>query len=173
MKKRIAALLLALGVVVCTPSVSADAAGFVPSPDGLKVMYMQDDGSYLVDSWVQVGQSIYRLGADGSVQFGWIQVGDLWYYMDNTGVCTNPEGSAVAPAGLTQAAPAPAASSAQSAPAASTAETQPVTEMVWLSATGNKYHSINNCGNMNPKNARQVTLSEALERGMEKCSKCW
>lgn len=45
--------------------------------------------------------------------------------------------------------------------------------MVWLSATGSKYHSINNCGNMNPKKARQVTENEAKSRGMEKCSKCW
>lgn len=45
--------------------------------------------------------------------------------------------------------------------------------LVWLSATGSKYHSINNCGNMNPNNARQVTLEEALGLRMEQCSKCW
>ena len=33
--------------------------------------------------------------------------------------------------------------------------TTPATQMVWLSATGEKYHSINNCGNMNPKKSRQ------------------
>lgn len=45
--------------------------------------------------------------------------------------------------------------------------------MVWLSATGSKYHSINNCGRMNPSKATQVTESEAISKGMEKCSKCW
>ena len=43
---------------------------------------------------------------------------------------------------------------------------------VWLSATGEKYHSINNCGKMNPNKARQVTLEEAKKSGKEPCSKC-
>ncbi|WP_443654555.1 ComEC/Rec2 family competence protein [Clostridium tagluense] len=43
--------------------------------------------------------------------------------------------------------------------------------MVWLSATGSKYHSINNCGRMNPDNARQVTLEEA-KNSYSPCSKC-
>lgn len=45
--------------------------------------------------------------------------------------------------------------------------------MVWLSATGSKYHSINNCGRMNPDKARQVTESQAISSGYAKCSKCW
>ncbi|MBN4049354.1 hypothetical protein G9F72_011150 [Clostridium estertheticum] len=43
--------------------------------------------------------------------------------------------------------------------------------MVWLSATGSKYHSINNCGKMNPDNATQVTLEEA-KISYSPCSKC-
>lgn len=45
--------------------------------------------------------------------------------------------------------------------------------MVWLSATGEKYHSINNCGRMNPDNATQVTEEYAINNGYGKCSKCW
>lgn len=45
--------------------------------------------------------------------------------------------------------------------------------MVWLSATGKKYHSINNCGKMNPSKARQVTEAEAISSGMDRCKKCW
>ncbi|MGL4742537.1 MAG: ComEC/Rec2 family competence protein [Sarcina sp.] len=45
-------------------------------------------------------------------------------------------------------------------------------KIVWLSATGSKYHSKNNCGRMNPDNARQVTIEEAKSQGMEDCSKC-
>lgn len=63
---------------------------------------------------------------------------------------------------VTEPAPAPAPEP-QSTPAG----------MVWLSATGSKYHSINNCGKMNPSKARQVTESEALAQNMEKCDKCW
>ena len=44
---------------------------------------------------------------------------------------------------------------------------------VWQSATGEKYHSISNCGRMNPNNARQVTKSAAEASGYEPCSKCY
>lgn len=42
---------------------------------------------------------------------------------------------------------------------------------VWLSATGKCYHSKNNCGNMNPNKARQVTLEQA-KQSYSPCSKC-
>ena len=45
--------------------------------------------------------------------------------------------------------------------------------IVYVSATGSKYHSINNCGNMNPSKARSMTESEAVSLGYGKCSKCW
>lgn len=45
--------------------------------------------------------------------------------------------------------------------------------MVWISATGDKYHSKNNCGRMNPDKARQMTEEEAISQGYGKCSKCW
>ena len=43
--------------------------------------------------------------------------------------------------------------------------------MVWLPGTGLKYHSINNCGNMNPSRARQVTL-EVAKISYDPCSRC-
>lgn len=46
-------------------------------------------------------------------------------------------------------------------------------QMVWLSATGQKYHSIPDCGNMNPNKARQVTKSAAEAEGKDACKKCW
>ena len=45
--------------------------------------------------------------------------------------------------------------------------------MVWISATGSKYHSIPDCGNMNPDKAMQETESQALSQGYEACKKCW
>lgn len=50
---------------------------------------------------------------------------------------------------------------------------EPQSVTVWLSATGTKYHSINNCGRMNPNRARQVTLSQAQASGYGRCLKCW
>lgn len=45
--------------------------------------------------------------------------------------------------------------------------------MVWIPATGEKYHSIPNCGRMNPDTARQVSKSEAEAMGYGPCSKCY
>lgn len=46
-------------------------------------------------------------------------------------------------------------------------------DMVWLSETGSKYHSINNCGRMNPNKARQVSQSSAEGSGYGRCEKCF
>lgn len=45
--------------------------------------------------------------------------------------------------------------------------------VAWLSATGECYHSINDCGRMNPNKARQTTVSQAEASGYRRCSKCW
>ena len=46
-------------------------------------------------------------------------------------------------------------------------------EMVWISATGSKYHSIPDCGNMNPDKAHQEPISQAEAEGYEACKKCF
>lgn len=46
-------------------------------------------------------------------------------------------------------------------------------EMVWLSETGSKYHSIPDCGRMNPNNAWQVSRSSAEAQGYDACKKCY
>jgi endonuclease YncB( thermonuclease family) len=43
--------------------------------------------------------------------------------------------------------------------------------LVWLSSSGSKYHSVNNCGNMNSDRARQVTLDNAKSR-YQPCDNC-
>lgn len=43
--------------------------------------------------------------------------------------------------------------------------------MVWLSETGDKYHSKPNCGRMNPNNASKVDLSSA-KKSYAPCKKC-
>ncbi len=62
---------------------------------------------------------------------------------------------------------------AETSPAPAETSTTPVGGMVWLSATGEKYHRIDHCGKMNPDKARQISLEDALSQGYEKCSKCW
>lgn len=46
-------------------------------------------------------------------------------------------------------------------------------EHVWVSATGNKYHKTNHCGNMNPNTAKEETREEAEAQGLEPCKKCY
>ena len=46
-------------------------------------------------------------------------------------------------------------------------------EMVWVSATGTKYHKTNHCGTMNPDTATQETKAEAEAQGLEPCKKCY
>ena len=47
------------------------------------------------------------------------------------------------------------------------------TTMVWIAASGNKYHSKNNCGSMVPENAREMTKIKAEEDGYTACKKCY
>ena len=53
------------------------------------------------------------------------------------------------------------------------ADTESQEELVWISATGSKYHSIPDCGNMNPDKAYQEPLSQAEAQGYEACKKCF
>ena len=50
---------------------------------------------------------------------------------------------------------------------------EPIGKMVWKTATGKKYHSINNCGKTNSSKATQVTLDAAKSAGLTPCSKCF
>lgn len=113
------------------------AAGFVQDAAGVK--YQNDDGSYMKDSWVQVGQSIYHLDANGYVQFGWIQVGSLWYNMGADGICQNPNGSAApdnsaAVSAASASASVTAANSASAASSASAAATSASANNIFAAA---------------------------------------
>lgn len=46
-------------------------------------------------------------------------------------------------------------------------------EMVWITATGSKYHNKNNCGSTDPSKASEISRSEAESRGYEPCKKCF
>ncbi len=66
----------------------------------------------------------------------------------------------------------------QAAPVYNPAPTNPnpvptLPSAVWLSATGDKYHRIPNCGNMNPDRATQVSYAEAVQRGYQPCQNCF
>lgn len=47
----------------------------------------------------------------------------------------------------------------------------PETEQVWISGSGQKYHTKSDCSGMT--GATQIALSEALEMGKEACKRCY
>ena len=96
MKKQLIGIFLATFFCSMVFSGTAFAAGFVQDEGGVK--YQNDDGTFSLNTFIQIEDSIYHLDENGFVQFGWIQVGDLWYFMDNTGVCVNPWGEVNPPA---------------------------------------------------------------------------
>lgn len=49
---------------------------------------------------------------------------------------------------------------------------EPQEEMVWISATGSKYHSRPDCGQIDPSTSWQLSVSEAEAQGYEPCKKC-
>jgi hypothetical protein len=77
-----------------------------------------------------------------------------------------------------QPAPAPVVPAAPQPTPAPAAEVVPAPTVsayhyVWLSATGTRWHSINNCGRMNPANARRVRLDYARAlTGFGPCATC-
>ena len=85
-----------------------------------------------------------------------------------------PAASERAPAASSEAAVAPApvvTEPAPAAPAPAPAQPQQQEVMVWISATGSKYHSRASCSNM--KNPSQVTLEQAQALGLTPCKKCY
>lgn len=84
-----------------------------------------------------------------------------------------PASSQSAPAASSEAA-APAPVETEPAPAVTApapAEPQQQEVMVWIPATGSKYHSRAGCSGMN--NPRQVTLEYAQSHGYEPCKRCY
>ena len=81
------------------------------------------------------------------------------------------EQEAAEKAAAEQAAAEQAAAQAQAEQEAAAQTQQPQEQMVWISQSGRKYHSNSSCSNM--KNPTQITISEAQDRGLEPCKKCY
>lgn len=126
-------------------------------------------------------ETLQRFQNHGIQVFRTDEQGTVIATSDGTNITWSTSPSTSMAAGAPKASdPAPAAQQQQqpeSAPAATQEQPQEQPQnneqMVWISETGSKYHSINNCGRMNPDRARQVTKSEAESMGLGRCSKCW
>ena len=88
---------------------------------------------------------------------------------DTTAPDSTASGSpAVVPAPVPVPTPAPAESSSV---AETIEEPEPQEAMVWVTATGSKYHRRPNCGNT--KSSSQVPISRAIAMGLEPCKRCY
>lgn len=165
------------------------AAGFVQDTAGVK--YQLDDGSYMKDAWVQVGDGIYRLDKDGNVMVDcWTKVGKLWYQLDENGVCVNPAGSSTAPKETAAAdkGKKAAAVTGKTAAGKNSTETavgktavtntdessrQKETTVYWT-PKGKSYHSTSGCRTLSrSKKIISGTLDEALAEGKDdSCDVC-
>ena len=88
-----------------------------------------------------------------------------------TNVTTNSGGNSNA--GTSNKKPAAPSKPQDTTQAGGNTAVEPIGKMVWKTATGKKYHSINNCGKTNSSKATQVTLDAAKSAGLTPCSKCF
>lgn len=173
-------ILLIAGILTGLLSASVFAGEWQQTTEGCR--YAQDNGSFLTDTWEWIDGN-----QDGIAEC---------YYFDSNGYClTNcdtPDGYTVDINGawtvdgivqtkLLQDVPASSAQKqtegTQNGAAGASAPSREGSRsssnaMVWLSATGEKYHRIPDCGRMNPDKARSVTLEYALSAGYDACKKC-
>jgi len=81
------------------------------------------------------------------------------------------DGEAISMKAFRANAPAPALTFTPKQEHEASGTPEPDIVMVWVTASSARYHSRNDCGNMNPEKARQVTL-EYAETRYNACSKC-
>ncbi|ACD53377.1 cell wall-binding protein [Clostridium botulinum] len=122
-------------------------------------------GNSYTMGWCQIDNQWYYFDNNGYMKTGWINDNGNWYYcwsngqmahdcyignyyLNSKGVWTTNTGSS------------------------SNIESVTDSQIAYLSATGDKYHKIPNCGKMNPNKAIKTTVSDAKVKH-KICEKCW
>ena len=129
--------------------------------------YVNDDGTYPTNTWMTIDGKEYYFNADGYLLVNTITP-------DGFTVDSNGEKcSAANSIGNTSATVNVKQNTGGSSVTRTNAGTQSTTSTggVWITNTGEKYHSKPNCGQT--KNARQATVQEAKNLGLEPCKKCY
>ncbi|NDO48891.1 hypothetical protein FMM75_05465 [Lachnospiraceae bacterium MD335] len=181
-------------------SVNVFAAGL--TQDAAGIHYLNDDGTYAVSTWVEISNLWFLFDANGvcvnptgalapNDADGCYQVvtsytpfvtedAALLNQCLTNGTVVNLEGQYfITPQAATVMRNANrAASDTTVTQNEQLIEEETVVEeqteiYVYITATGKKYHAINNCGNTNPQNTRYVTIEYAKQRGLGACSKCY
>lgn len=178
-------------------SVNVFAAGL--TQDAAGIHYLNDDGTYAASTWVEISNLWFLFDANGvcvnptgalapNDADGCYQVvtsytpfvtedAALLNQCLTNGTVVNLEGQYfITPQAATVMRNANRAAVADAGTAQVTTETAVQAQpgpIVWITATGSKYHAINTCGKTNPNNASQVTLEQAVALGLQACGKCY
>lgn len=129
--------------------------------NGSECIFASDDNGNLTFSASEAGSYIITVSCDG------IESNSLTFNVEDKAAIA-AEAEAAGQAGLE--AQQTTEESNQSDVVQQTQE--PQEEMVWISATGSKYHSRPDCGQMDPSTSWQLSVSEAEAQGYEPCKKC-
>lgn len=129
------------------------------------------EGNSWATRWREIDGKWYYFDSNGYMVTGWMQdsKGD-WYYFYSNGMMAHDceiDGYYLNSNGVWIS-----KSSSGNNYSSESSYNNNKNETVYIPATGKKYHSIPNCGKMNPNNATQTTVSDAEARGYEPCSKC-
>lgn len=150
----------------------------------LKTGWLKDNNkNYYLNSlgimqkgWIKDNGKDYYLDNSGVMQTGWKESNGKWYYLNSDGLMatnTTVDGYYLASNGAMQEKSVNAQSNTNNNSNSSSGSTDNQSQTAYLSATGKKYHSRPNFGNMNPNKATKTTVGEAEKEGYGRCSKCW
>ena len=163
-KKRI----LIVSMILAASMSSASFAGEWKQ-DTVGWWYQNDDGSYPINTWQWIDGNHDDISES--------------YFFDANGYCLmntiTPDGYAVdlngawIVDGIVQTKVSEQTSAPASTQVSNSASSQVSESQVWISSTGEKYHSIPDCGRMDPSKASQLSLDDTLSRGYTPCSKCY
>lgn len=130
------------------------------------VWYHFNTSGAMSTGWLKSGAAWYYFNQSGAMVTGWKQIGNAWYYFASSGAMASNQWIDNCYLDSNGAWDTSKSQSSNSG------NDDQVTGEIWLAASGDKYHDINNCGNMNPNNARKVTLEEAKRLGYQPCAVC-
>jgi hypothetical protein len=136
--------------------------------------YSQGGSSYAT-GWTQLNGQWYYFDSNGYMKTGWLYDSGNWFYLYGDGTMahdTTIEGNYLNSYGAWST-NVPTYTTGNTGGTTASATINNQSQTAYLSATGSKYHSIPNCGNMNPNRATKTTVAEAEAEGYGRCSKCW
>ncbi|WP_437341618.1 cell wall-binding protein [Clostridium butyricum] len=154
-------IIVAFVAVVSIVAVNVTGASAEWRQSGDSWWYSQ--GSSYATGWNQIDGQWYYFDSNGYMNTGWVYDSGNWYYLYGNGTmaqdCYIGDSYLSSSGTWTNSIPTTNSNSYSSSSSSY--------------STGSKYHSISNCGRMNPKNATKTTVGDAEAEGYGRCSKCW